>query len=79
MQWIQSHWQGLVAVGSAFYVLLGAINGLLPHGGALQTTIGKLLDRLSPLARSDSPGTLKMPLTASKPPGSSDMKFPDEK
>lgn len=67
MTWLQSHWTEVLEVATAVYVLLGAVNGLLPYNGEARKRLSYLLDLLSPLARKDAAGTLKLPLTASKP------------
>jgi hypothetical protein len=59
--------QILTALGLA-YSLLVVINGLLPYNSKARNWLGWIIDRLSPFARKDSPGTFKVPLAQSSAP-----------
>ena len=71
-EWIRSHPEEAVA---ALLALLSAVNGLLAHSPRLVPWLRwlapllALVDRLSVTVRRDSPGTVKLPLAASQPPG----------
>jgi hypothetical protein len=63
--WLSAHPYETVFV---LYVALGAVNAALParvRTGPVGAALHTLLDRLSPLTRSDAPGTLKWPGVAS--------------
>lgn len=55
------------AVGIA-YVLLGALNAVVPHGGEAAGVLRRLLDVLSPLTPARFLGTLKVPGMSSRAP-----------
>jgi hypothetical protein len=69
---LHTAWTSLQAIAPFLVLVLipSVINALLPYQraqGAIKV-LHVALDLLSILVRSDSPGTLKLPLTVSKPP-----------
>ncbi len=66
MTWIQANWPAIVSAAGAAYTLLSVINGLIQEPKA-KSVLGKLLDGLSFLSRAAAPGTVKAPMTLSKP------------
>lgn len=68
MNWITAHWPAVVSVAGALYTLLSIINGLVQNPEA-KSFIGTVIDGLSFISRAQAPGSIKAPLTLSKPPG----------
>lgn len=66
MNWITQNWPTVVSIAGALYTLLSIINGLIQNPVA-KSWMGKALDGLSFLSRASAPGTVKAPLTMSKP------------
>lgn len=69
--WMTAH-PDLVLAGVC-YVVIGAANAVMKHaepGSSWAKFLHAIVDIVSPLARHDSPGTLKLPGTRSKPPAS---------
>src|SRR3990167_5854325 len=72
IEWIRSHPEEAVA---ALLALLSAVNGMLAHSPRLVPWLRwlapllALVDRMSVTVRRDSPGSVKLPLAASQPPG----------
>jgi hypothetical protein len=68
VSWLKANWPWVAA--ALVYILTNLANGLLKYP-RVRTIIGFIVDLLSSTTRSDSPGTLKLPFTLSKPPGGS--------
>ena len=69
---IVANWSTIVAVAGALYTLLSVINGLVQSPKA-KSFLGVMLDGLSFISRAQSPGSIKAPLTLSKPVGDSQV------
>lgn len=69
IQWILANWQSVLAVALAVLptLIVGFTN--YPKVDGVLTIILKILNAFSVASHSDSPGTFKLPLVQSKPPG----------
>ena len=70
MEWLLDNWQAVLPV--ALFLFATVANALLKHYGDSAPGLGRamrvVLDIISALVPKDSPGTVKLPLTRSKPP-----------